>query len=218
MMVFNNEIVVRRNETFTIDKIIQNRDGSPYLISSELQNPHFLITVTNSLYDQKDRYLCNIWCPIDGVLPRFYTTVPVDMSIFKDEYGEQLYTSFDNMGLPQGLVGDDIVAYEPGDALFYFEDDDGNRIYKYWDGSEDEGSWKDYSCRIIQKFTNEITRNWIEGEYFYSIDLVSGELNPNFDVSNGDSRPINGPDELIPILGPTRLTVLSNLKGGTEWA
>lgn len=211
MMVFNNEIVVRRNETFTIDKIIQNRDGSPYLISSELRNPHFLITITNSLYDQKDRYILNIWLPIDESFPRFHVTVPVNMADFTDESGKQKYTSFETMtGLPSAYYNGNLVAFEEGDALFYFEDDDGNRVYKYW-----SDGWKDYECRIIYKFMQAITKDWVEGTYSYNIDLVSGPINDEAQFIS--DRPLKGIEELIPILGATKLTVLSDLKGGIKW-
>ena len=43
MQVLRNELKVYRGENFTIDKLLKNRDGSPYIISNELQNPYWLI-------------------------------------------------------------------------------------------------------------------------------------------------------------------------------
>ena len=39
MKVFNNEITIHRGETFSMDKVIQNKDGSPYIVSNRLVNP-----------------------------------------------------------------------------------------------------------------------------------------------------------------------------------
>lgn len=213
MKVFNNEITVRRNETFTIDKYIKNRDGSPYIISSALEHPFFLITVTNSLYNQKERYICNVWIPID--LPRFNSTIPVNISDFTNGDGEVLYHSFKDLegGLPGGYVGNDFdnsIQYEDVDALFYCETN-GKRVYKYWDSAEE--SWKDYDCRITYKFTHGITKDWIEGGYFYNIDLVDGDLDPDA-IQGQRPIPISNLNEHIPILGATKLTVLSDLRGG----
>lgn len=209
MRTFNNEIIVRRNETFTIDKFVETRDKAPYVISSHLKNPFFLITVTNSLYNQKDRYICNVWIPVD--LPKFDSTTPVNLADICDEHGNQLYRSFDDIdGLPSGYYKGQLITFEPGDCVFYYEDDDGNRVYKYF---EDGESWKDYSCRIIYKFTHGITKDWIEGSYFYNIDLVDGILNQDA-VQGQRPIPIGNLSEHIPILGATKLTVLSDLRGG----
>lgn len=210
MKTFNNEIIVRRNETFTIDKIIETRSGAPYIISNRMQNPFFLITITNSLYNQKDRYMCNVWIPIE--LPRFESTVPVNLADFEKLDGSKAYPyGFKNLeGLPGGYINNVNVSYEEGDAVFYWEDDKGKRIYKYWDS---KNGWTDYSCRIIYKFVHEITRNWIEGSYFYNIDLVDGDLDPN--ATQGQRPiPISNVSEHIPILGATKLTVLTDLRGG----
>ena len=206
MMTFNHEITIRRNETFTIDKIIQNRDESPYIISDRLSNPHFVVTVTNSLYDQENRYVCNMWLPIN--LPRFELTVPVNIKDFTSMDGSQLYNSFEDMGgLPSGYINGTNIQFEEDDALFYVEDYEGNKTYKYWKN----GKWNDYECRIVCKFLQNITREWIERNYYYNIDLVAGPLNP--DATSGE-RPFARIDEMIPILGSTKLSVLSNLKGG----
>ena len=41
MRVYNNEIQISRNESFTIDKMIKLKDGSPYIVSNQLHNPYF---------------------------------------------------------------------------------------------------------------------------------------------------------------------------------
>ena len=239
MQVYNHELQIRRGETFTIDKILQNRDGSPYIISSKLKNPHFLITVSSALYDKDDRYSVNAWCPIR--LPRFHTTQPVSIHSFKDESGNQIYDSFDTMtGLPQGYVNGFNVAYEMDDALFYQVNSDGSKTYKFWTGKE----WHEYKCRIAAAFTNQVTSKWIEKSYYYNIDLVSGisikeylsilckqagiepdgvpenmyaaikEYDENLIKNIDIAAQLVNIDSSLPILPPTKLSVLSNLKGG----
>jgi hypothetical protein len=209
---FNNEIIVRRNETFTIDKFVETRDRAPYIISSALKNPFFLITIASSLYNQKDRYICNVWMPV--TIPRFKNTVPINLADIKNEDGSQKFNDFSASGSwVNGYYKGQLVTFEPGDAVFYMENDDGERTYKYFEGEDLSATWKDYSCRIIYKFTNSITKNWIEGSYLYNIDLVDGLL--DYNATQGQRPiPISNISEHIPILGATKLTVLSDLRGG----
>ena len=216
MRVSNHELVVHRNETFTLDKLVKNRDDSPYIISSRMVNPHFLITVSSTLYDNDDSYVYHAWLPIDG--PRFDSTTPVRINDFKYPSGEQMYHGFDGLsGPPSGEINGVSITYEgDGDtpcyeALFYYEDEYHNKTYKWWSGSD---GWQDYNCRIVHKFLQQYTRDWIERSYFYNIDLVDGTRNES---ASAGERPLSDICELIPILEPTRMSVLSNLKGDMRW-
>jgi hypothetical protein len=223
MRVFNHELTVRRNETFTLDKIIQNRDGSPYIITSEMQNPYFVITVSSTLYPTDDGYVYHAWLPYGG--PRFHTTVPINIGDFTNKIGDKLYPNgFETLpGLLSGYINGKSITFEPDDALFYYEDASGNRTYKYpyyeFDGKDSYTfkEWRDYECRIIHKFLQQYTRDWIEHSYYYNIELVDGskEEVPEGEVLDG--RPLTSISEVIPILEPTKMSVLSNLKGGMRW-
>ena len=48
MRLKGNEMMVHRGETFTIDRVVVNRDGSPFIVSSEYDNPHILISVSST--------------------------------------------------------------------------------------------------------------------------------------------------------------------------
>lgn len=61
MKVFNNEITIHRGETFSMDKVVQNKDGSPYIVSNKLANPCVLIAVSTTRYAQDERYKLNKW-------------------------------------------------------------------------------------------------------------------------------------------------------------
>lgn len=254
MRSFNNEIIISRNETFSIDKIIKHKDGSPYIVSKELYNPYFLVSVSTTTYEQKHRKVYNKWLDLKD-FPRFTNTVPVDLTSLKSTPNgtTSTYKSFDDITkqitvdnlpniLAHGYIGDKHIYYEPTDAVFYVEDNNGERTYKYWsvDG------WKEYVCRIVTAYDTSITSEWVGQNYVYSIDLVSGlstreyltslarENNIYVDdsITNEDlynqlinkgvkfvetfklDRMLAVFDTFKPILTPKTLTVSSNILGG----
>lgn len=233
MQVHNNEITVHRGETFTVSKIIRNRDYSPYIVSSKLANPYWLLTVTSSRYNQANRYVLNKWLSLAD-LPRFEITKPVAI-----EEG----TTFETASLPAGYEGDETSGYANG-AVFT----DGNS-YKYWvydntDEDDYSGHWEDYECKFTTLFTNDVTSEWSEQFYLYSIFLVSGNSTYEYlkttcemlgitltedvvsmynEISKIDSsliadienpeRPIVRCDVVYPILASTKINVKTTTKG-----
>lgn len=211
MKTFNNEIVVHRNEVFTIDKIIQNKDGSPYVISKELSNPYFLLTVSTTRYSQKDRYVKNYWLNLLN-FPRFNSTQCIDLhSIKTSSAGTDIkYNDFSDVVptsdyLLSGYISGQYVEFDADDAVF-FVNNNGIKTYKYYNVSSNK--WLVYNCRLIKQFSNDDTKDWVEQSYVYSITLVSGEL-----ATDGD-MPIKEFDTVSTILAPTKMSVLSNVLGG----
>lgn len=229
MQIFNNEITVHRNETFTIDNYIVARDGAPYIVSKQWDNPYLLITVASSRYEQEGRYIRNWWLDLDKgftvsgelyTLPRFNSTNPYKISNFNQ--------------LPDGFAADDVV--------FYTEDSLGNRTYKRYDVAT--SSFVNYEFRVVKSFTHEEVKDWVEQNYMYSIQLVAGnsvedylsqlcednDIDPTdksvetmaedltaaeIDISDIDiTKPLLDYSAVQMILKPTRLTVLSDSKGG----
>lgn len=169
MRVLNNEMIVHRNETFTIDKIILARDGAPFVVSSQIDNPYICITVTSSKYEQLGRYHVTWWLDVgqgytdDGTLitlPRFNSTTPMHLTT------DTWLTS-----LPIDPVTG--LVYNAFEAIWYINKSDGTKEYKRWDLNT--GRWIDYSFRIIKTFTQEDTKEWIEQDYQYDITLVAGD-------------------------------------------
>ena len=202
MKTHGNEITIHRGESFTIDKFIVNKDGSPYIVSNQLMNPHLRISISDSLYEQEGRYVSNYFLNLSK-LPRFESTIPVDIRSFKSSVGgSSLYESLDTMsGLPSGYVGNYLVTYtSDDDALFYCKNDDGTVDYRY----HTKIRWSDYKFRLLKYFSTDVTSLWRGQNYWYDIHLVSGPMIDKkfvrFDVK-------------LPILNPTRLTVLSDVKG-----
>lgn len=258
MKSFNNELIIHRGETFTMDKTIQNKDGSPYIISSELENPFFVITVTSTRYQQEGRYTHVKWLDLKD-FPRFKVTQPVDLKSLKTERRGNIAhypNGFDDITelatyinpengityynlVAYGWIGDKFIGYEVGDVLFYVENEDGSITYQYWDNG-----WKGYKCSIITAYGQETTMKWVEQSYMYSINLASGdstleylqtlcnvndinylstdnelqlynkliEANVELPEDFNIQRPLIIPYKtFVPILAPTKLSVLSDL-------
>lgn len=89
----NNEITVHRNETFSIDRVVQNPDGSPYIVSKQLENPHLLLTVSSSKFQQNSKYELNYFLELfgPGAIPRFNLTNPIDLKSLKGADGNALF-------------------------------------------------------------------------------------------------------------------------------
>lgn len=233
MQVHNNEITVHRGETFVVSKIIKNRDDSPYIVSSKLANPYWLLTVVSSRYNQTNRYVLNKWLDLKNQ-PRFEFTKPVKVDEGID---------FDDFQLPAGYEGDETLGYA-NIAVFT----DGVQ-YKYWvydnlDKDDYSGRWEDYECKFTTLFSNDITAKWSEQTYLYSIFLVSGsstydylkttcemlgldtsdDIKEMYDkISEEDEslvvgienleRPIMNCDTVYPILASTKINVKTTTKG-----
>lgn len=233
MNVNGNEITVHRGETFTIDRYIVNRDGSPFVVSSKYDNPYILLSVSSTRYSQADRYVLNVWMSLDAfgpdqiVFPRFVNTTIIEKP---DE------ATFERDAKADGKF----------EAVYYVAS---TGKYRYYAGQDANGDiFKDYEFRLTYPFTNDITSQWIEQSYLYSIRLVSGTLTDDYvssiyDLLFKDSdeynnnlnielkyeaicskdetyKEINLGRKLISfgavqeIVVPTKLTVLSELNGG----
>ena len=205
MQVFKNELRVYRGESFTIDKTLQNRDGTPYIISSALANPYFLLSVSNTQYAQENRYIKNYWLNLDN-FPRFESTQVFDIRTLKTENGGNIsrYNEFDDVD-DEVLHGYLNGLYVEVELTGYAVCTDGTG-YKYWNGSR----WQDYECRIVKTFTTEDTSEWISQNYFYSIQLVSGA-----ETTEGE-HPIVVQTS-YPILPPSAIKVTNYVQGDSIW-
>lgn len=157
MKVKGHEITIHRGETFTIDKRIQNKDGSPYIISDEMKHAYFLITIAPTVYSQAGTQSKKYWLEISN---KFNSTNPIKLT----------GTSWPAT-LPSG--------YLANDGVFYIVKSNGTKEYKYWNGT----SWKEYDCRIIRTFVPDDTLDLVGQSYLYSILLVSLATD---DVNNPD--------------------------------
>ncbi len=175
MKTFKQELLVFRGEDFSIDKVLKNPDGSPFVISKGLVNPYLLISVTDTLYSQKDRYVKNYWLSLENYI-KFQNTEIFDLSDLKNSPtdGIPLYESFNDVKVPiTGYYNGNYVRISADpttgieDSHVYYNKGEG---YKYFDN----GEWKDYEFRFVKRFSSDDTRNWTSQNYLYSIQLVAG--------------------------------------------
>lgn len=217
MKLRGKEIIVHHNETFTLDFVITMRDGSPFILDESVENQYLLLSVSSSdySYNTDNRYICNWWLSLEA-LPKFYSTVPYEISAFTQE----------------NLAVD-------GKNYVYVAMENGIKKYKYWNGSE----FVDYEFRITKSFINDETKEWTDNSYIYSLTFVAGQDSYlylqsiwkdswgnipeqledawNIAVANDNNilstlsyaAPIHNYSQVLTLIAPSKLTVLSDITG-----
>ena len=216
MKIRGNRIEITQGETFTLDKLIVNEDGSPFIVSDKMLNPHVLISISDSEYDTSGKYVKNYWLPIAEKL-RFSETRAVNLlSILDaDTDGEPLYpdgfdsiTELSNGFVTEGYMperGDSLIGLYPSTCVFYVENSDGTKTYKYWDTELDK--WVDYEFSIIKLFPSSDTKNWTPKKYFWNVSVCSpvGERIEDWTIDFNDI--------VIQLASDGEIFVKSRLKG-----
>lgn len=208
MRVYADRIQVERGEAWTYDVYFQNRDGSPYIVSSELQNPQILVTVASSKYTQNGRYIANFWNDVAQAYPRFYSTEPTVIVDTSATSISNLYSPYKyGVVLPEGQTYGTFSVYA-------WTDNDGETHYLQW-CRDPVALWqyKEYSFHFVQHFPTEITNEWIEQTYVFGIKLVGGIVNPDYDPNNLESRPLLTAEGVQVLVAPMQLIVTSNIAG-----
>jgi hypothetical protein len=172
------------------------------MLFSKWQNPYIAITIAAALYEQKDDYRETHWLDLserwieqsDGSavlepIKKFIATEALYLSLFDVE--EALL----NYGIEAGgkMVTDVTSDFYIGNYLFFVdENDDNNRVYKYFDGYDNDNNeiWVDYDFRVIKSFD---TKDWMEQSYLYDIKLLSGEsVTERLEALTGETAPVGG--------------------------
>lgn len=180
MKVFNDDIMISRNESFVYDRYVENKDGSPYIVSSRLTSPMIRISIADETYVSEERYILNRYIDLNSsmtqrALPRFYSTKPIRLMSGETEYA----TSWSNIPgdtynpLPDD-VPEDVTIYNY--AVYYIIDATGVKEYKMYVHGDNEDTWEFYSFRITIPYGVQITRNWTSKNYIYAIYLMDGTL------------------------------------------
>ena len=167
MRMYGNDIEIVRGESFTIDKLLVNEDGSPYIVG-DMTNPKWHIIVNDAEHGKAIRAY-----ELD-VFKKFEYSIPIKLTDLGNNDGQSLYKSFDDVKSLIVLDGKsyigfaqasgETIGYEPDDAVFYINDD-----YRYWD--KNSGSWKKYECSIVKTFLSTDT-NLPPKTYYWGILLV----------------------------------------------
>ena len=184
MQSYENERVIQQGEDWNIDvKLSQSvQDYIPYIVSSEREHPHFVLTVASTKFEKNHRYVESWWQEIPKKQTRFKQTVPffvgdftADPTSFEDLINKA--TAYDDKIGPD--VADD-TAYE---RLYQYTVKGGEFKYCYTTDGTDIGLGDELRMRF--NILSHIpgleglqggTANWNSQEYMYQITLVSGQL------------------------------------------
>lgn len=203
MKIYADRIQVERGESWSYDVYFQNRDGSPFIVSSQLQNAYILVTVASSKYTQNGRYIANFWNKVSDGYPTFYSTQVFELT------GETIPTPQDGLdGDTKAIIlslADKGVDYS-NFCVYKWVDANGEAQYKYWNGVE----YEDYDFHFVQAFPTDITQEWIEQSYVFAIKLLGGKLSDNVEETG---RPLVTSEGVQVLVAPMQLVVTSNISG-----
>lgn len=190
MILCNNDITIYRGEQFTIDYNIVFPDGSPFIVSNEMSNPYFLISL--STHKGENQEVFNYWLPVSK---KFQYTKPLDIQDFKISSTSTIgiYEKFDDITLPMGnfyLNGQYVTAVQESAAVYSNSKEPG--VYKYISGK----SLEDYTCSIIHAFNTNDTKQWKSEKYYYTIQLVDGQDMRSYLLTIAMEHHIERQDEL----------------------
>lgn len=180
MKTYNEDMILSRNESFVFDRLLKNKDGSPYIISMNLTSPMLRFSIADESYPANERYILNRYLSVTDeitkdILPRFYKTQPIRLMSGTDTYATDFtnYPGDTYNPIPTNISGVTKENY----AVYYILDSDGNAIYKrYIQDDSVSGHWESYSLRLIIPFGVEITKEWTSKNYTYGIFLMDGTL------------------------------------------
>lgn len=184
MQSYENERVIQQGEDWNIDvKLSQSvQDYIPYIVSSEREHPHFVLTVASTKFEKNHRYVESWWQEIPDSQPRFKQTVPFFVGDFTADP-----TNFEDL-INKATAYDDKIGPDVADDTAY------ERLYQYTvKGSEFKYCYTTdgtdivlgYELRMRFNILSHIpgleglqggTANWNSQEYMYQITLVSGQL------------------------------------------
>lgn len=182
MQTYENERVIQQGEDWNLDiKLSQSvAEYIPYIVSSQREHPHFVLTVASTKFEKNHRYVESWWQEIPDSQPRFYETVPFYVGDFTYEPLEFL-----DLRLKMPAIKDDPPMYR----LYQYTVNGGEIQYCY--RSTDTGNMngalvKDgYDIYVRFNILSHLpgykgikggTSQWNAQEYMYSITLVSGQL------------------------------------------
>lgn len=183
MQTYENERIIQQGEDWNLDIKLSQSIGEyiPYIVSSQREHPHFVLTVASTKFEKNHRYVESWWQEIPDDQPRFKQTIPFYVGEFTNHP-----TSFDNLKVLAKEYDDiDISSDGPRERLYqYTLKDNPNEFeycYKDTDGVLKLGYELYVRFNILSylpgyKGIKSGTSQWNAQEYMYSITLVSGQL------------------------------------------
>ena len=182
MQSYENERVIQQGEDWNIDvKLSQSvQDYIPYIVSSEREHPHFVLTVASTKFEKNHRYVESWWQEIPDSQPRFKQTTPFFVGVLIADP-----TSFEDLiAKADSLIKTDISNDEPYERLYQYKpSNDGE--FKYCYTTDGTDIVLGYELRMRFNILSHIpgleglqggTANWNSQEYMYQITLIDGQL------------------------------------------
>lgn len=222
MKLIGNDIIIYRGENFTIDRSVINRDGSPFVVSSRLLNPYILVTVSTDKREQTNRYIKNWWLDASNYPPRFEHTQIQKISSFPSslpstmEVGDAVYTD----GRSYKYWNDKVTPAGWTDYQFrivkQFSSDETNKWisqnYTYSVSLVSGTSLKDFLRKLCERYQVISDDNVVD---MYNKLTAHDQVELNALLQDIDlTKPLYEYSSIVPIVPPSKLTVISNIKGG----
>ena len=177
MQTYENERVIQQGEDWNLDiKLSQSiSEYIPYIVSSQREHPHFVLTVASTKFEKNHRYVESWWQEIPDAQPRFKQTTPFYVGEFDSDP-----TSFNQLVNKMSAVSGD----KPFERLYQYTVKNDNEFrYCYLDDSNQIKLGYELYVRFNilsylpgYKGIKGGTSQWNAQEYMYSITLVSGQL------------------------------------------
>lgn len=163
MKILGHKIIIHQGEDFAVTFDIRDELGAPYVPLRSDTNPFVQISIASAIYPQARRYKRSYWIDCSSK-PKFVS----DEIIIKPSSNPS-------------------TAYE---NVYYDVDEDGNRSYMYWNGSE----YVNYNFSFYYHFRSTDTRDWNERQYTYEVLYKCGQTTISFLTDLWKSLYVDGGD------------------------
>lgn len=242
MKIHGNDIIIHRGETFTLSMNVKMRDGTPFIMTYDpdnvdAHNPYILITIASSKYVQKGSYVKNWWLPMSDKTPSFTSTeiktltgldqTPSDGAnerylYYNQQDGKYYYhdgNSFNEYAfkIHNAFLHEDTNALVSQSYYYSVTYVDGTPPIKLYDYLLDELERLRPGMRAVAIGNGWSTEKIIEvylglvEEHNESIDAAKDKIN---EIRSKEDTGLESFTQVTPIVSPSKLTVLSNLRGG----
>lgn len=228
METFGNDIEIQQGEDFNMDVVLSasNVEYIPFLISSKRANPYFVVTVASTKYEKNMRYVQSWWNnPLDTQkLETFIQTTPFYLSQYNGWRDDPTEADIREANPDESAENRYFYQYERSSDSYdeklghrpyrycFIDYSSGTNVVKYVVPDPDTGEDKlnNYTCKVVQNFSSDITRRWGAQNYMYQITLLEGKTNkevilqiynkykdthPDFPIAKKEDGSLYGPNE-----------------------
>ena len=166
MIVNGVNLSIHRGEDFTIDFKFTNKDDSPFIVSSDMVHPYYLVSVVSDTFDTQNTYEYNVWCDLRTSY-RFKNTRVVSKTGAINSWTEPSdFSDYQSIGVDGLIYYNRCVFYSTITKKYY--------VYKYiTDSTTGYVECEDINMnRLTVNFPTSVTSLWVGKNYKYSISLV----------------------------------------------